>query len=77
MKGNRLMVFDSYFLRPCYIIILFVCLIIATMPVYLQRKTAFGCRDSRDLVAENNRIIIEAFLSMNCTRLMSMPQSLC
>ncbi len=36
MKGNRLMVFDSYYLRPCYLTIMFVYVFIAMLAGELQ-----------------------------------------
>jgi hypothetical protein len=62
MKGIGLMAFDSYFLRPCYVTIIFAYVFIAMLPVYCSAKQLSDAEIAREIVAENNRAIIEEFL---------------
>jgi hypothetical protein len=56
------MAFDSYFFRSWFVTIVFVYVFIAMLPVYCSARQLTDAEIARELVAENNRPIIEAFL---------------
>jgi hypothetical protein len=56
------MAFDSYFPRPCCVTIIFAYVLIAMLPVYCSAKQLSDAEIAREIVAENNRVIIEEFL---------------
>lgn len=56
------MAFDSYFLRTCYVTLIFPCLLIVMLPMYSNAKQLSDAEIARETVAENNRVIIEEFL---------------
>ena len=56
------MAFDSYFLRPCYVTIYLYAYLLSMLPVYCNAKQLSDAEIAREIVAENNRVIIEEFL---------------